>query len=87
MALCLQKKKKKRGNITLKKLVLYCILKVYFCFFQTNPPYYVPMVEVVPAPWTSKDVVARTQALMKEIGQSPVTFSKEQPGFGSNRIQ
>lgn len=53
----------------------------------TNPPYYVPMVEVVPAPWTSKDVVTRTQALMKEIGQSPVTFSREHPGFGSNRIQ
>lgn len=55
--------------------------------FQVNPPYYVPMVEVVPAPWTSKDVMTRTQALMKEIGQSPVMFSKELPGFGLNRIQ
>lgn len=52
-----------------------------------NPPYYVPMVEVVPAPWTSKDVVARTTALMKEIGQSPVTFTRELQGFGLNRIQ
>ncbi|KAK7071746.1 Crystallin, lambda 1 [Halocaridina rubra] len=52
-----------------------------------NPPYYVPMVEVVPAPWTSKEVVTRTQAMMKEIGQSPVMFSREQPGFGLNRVQ
>ncbi|XP_071528541.1 lambda-crystallin-like [Panulirus ornatus] len=52
-----------------------------------NPPYYVPLVEVVPAPWTSKDVIARAGALMKEIGQSPVIFSKELPGFGLNRLQ
>jgi len=52
-----------------------------------NPPYYVPMVEVVPAPWTSKECVSKTRALMKEIGQSPVTFSRELPGFGLNRIQ
>jgi len=52
-----------------------------------NPPYYVALVEIVPAPWTSKDVVTRTRALMKEIGQAPVTLSREMPGFGLNRIQ
>jgi len=52
-----------------------------------NPPYYVSCVEVVPAPWTSKDTVSKTRALMKEIGQAPVTFSRELPGFGLNRIQ
>lgn len=52
-----------------------------------NPPYYVPMVEVVPAPWTSKETVNMTRAILKEIGQSPVVFTKEQPGFGANRIQ
>ncbi|XP_045104141.1 lambda-crystallin-like isoform X1 [Portunus trituberculatus] len=52
-----------------------------------NPPYYVPAVELVPAPWTSKDVMARTQALMVEIGQSPVVFTREISGFGINRIQ
>jgi len=52
-----------------------------------NPPYYVPLVEVVPAPWTSKDVVVKTRAIMAEIGQSPVVFSREHPGFGVNRIQ
>lgn len=52
-----------------------------------NPPYYVPCVEVVPAPWTSKEVVTRTQALMTEIGQCPVVFTREINGFGINRIQ
>ncbi|XP_076044060.1 lambda-crystallin-like isoform X1 [Oratosquilla oratoria] len=52
-----------------------------------NPPYYVPLVEIVPAPWTLKSVVTRTRQIMEEIGQSPVTFSKEIPGFGLNRIQ
>ncbi|XP_076044064.1 lambda-crystallin-like isoform X2 [Oratosquilla oratoria] len=52
-----------------------------------NPPYYVPVVEIVPAPWTLKSVVTKTRQLMEEIGQSPVTFSKEIPGFGINRIQ
>lgn len=57
------------------------------CVLQVNPPYYVPAVELVPAPWTSKDVVARTRALMAEIGQSPVVFNREIVGFGVNRIQ
>lgn len=52
-----------------------------------NPPYYVPAVEVVPAPWTSEDVVARTRALLTEIGQVPVVLTREHPGFASNRIQ
>lgn len=52
-----------------------------------NPPYYVPMVEVVPAPWTSKATAAKTQEIMKEIGQIPVMFAFEQKGFGLNRIQ
>jgi len=52
-----------------------------------NPPYYVPLVEVVPAPWTRRDVIERTTAIMKEIGQTPVTLKKEVPGFSLNRIQ
>uniref|UniRef100_A0A2P2HXQ3 Lambda-crystallin homolog n=1 Tax=Hirondellea gigas TaxID=1518452 RepID=A0A2P2HXQ3_9CRUS len=52
-----------------------------------NPPYFVPLVEVVPAPWTSASTVSRTKELMTELGQEPVVFSKELPGFGLNRIQ
>ncbi|XP_046847700.1 lambda-crystallin homolog [Xenia sp. Carnegie-2017] len=52
-----------------------------------NPPHFVPLVEIVPAPWTDPDVVSRTRSLMKDIGQSPVTLNKEVDGFLLNRIQ
>lgn len=52
-----------------------------------NPPYYVPLVEIVPAPWTSSVIVNKTRDLMIEIGQKPVTLKKEVPGFSVNRIQ
>lgn len=52
-----------------------------------NPPYYVPLVEVVPAPWTDSKVLETTLSLMKTIGQSPVKLNREVPGFALNRIQ
>lgn len=52
-----------------------------------NPPYYVPLVEIVPAPWTIPEVTRKVRELMEEIGQSPVSLSREVPGFALNRIQ
>ena len=52
-----------------------------------NPPYLAPIVELVPAPWTSPDSVARARALMAEVGQSPVTMTREAEGFILNRLQ
>lgn len=52
-----------------------------------NPPYYVPLVEIVPAPWTRPEFTAKTRELMAEIGQKPVTLSREIEGFALNRIQ
>ncbi|XP_054718525.1 lambda-crystallin-like [Uloborus diversus] len=52
-----------------------------------NPPYYVPIVEMVPSPWTKPEVVSKTTALMKEIGQKPVVCKKEIYGFAINRMQ
>ncbi|XP_055630847.1 lambda-crystallin homolog [Toxorhynchites rutilus septentrionalis] len=52
-----------------------------------NPPYYVPLVEIVPAPWTRPEYVTKTRELMAEIGQKPVTLSREVAGFALNRIQ
>jgi len=51
------------------------------------PPYYVPLVELVPSPDTTKDIATRARAAQEEIGQAPVTLSKELPGFVLNRIQ
>ncbi|MCL4147167.1 UNVERIFIED_CONTAM: hypothetical protein GTU68_030257, partial [Idotea baltica] len=52
-----------------------------------NPPYYVPAVEVIPAPWTSRSVMQKTCQLLEELDLVPIKFAKESPGFGSNRIQ
>jgi 3-hydroxyacyl-CoA dehydrogenase len=52
-----------------------------------NPPHLIPLVEVVPAPWTDPVVVKQTMDLMTEIGQSPISVKKEIEGFILNRLQ
>ncbi|ELU04675.1 hypothetical protein CAPTEDRAFT_155064 [Capitella teleta] len=53
----------------------------------TNPPFYCPLTEVVPAPWTKPEVTTATMSIMKEIGQVAVLLKKEVLGFALNRIQ
>lgn len=52
-----------------------------------TPPHLIPVVEVVPAPWTTPDTVERAFAVMREVGQEPVLVRREQPGFVMNRLQ
>ncbi|HEY6630260.1 MAG TPA: 3-hydroxyacyl-CoA dehydrogenase [Rhizobiaceae bacterium] len=52
-----------------------------------NPPHLVPVVEIVPAPWTDSATVARTRDLMKQVRQEPVLVNREIPGFILNRLQ
>ncbi|MCX7141292.1 MAG: 3-hydroxyacyl-CoA dehydrogenase NAD-binding domain-containing protein [Proteobacteria bacterium] len=52
-----------------------------------NPPHLVPLVELCPAPWTSKQVLARARALHESVGQVPITVKKEIQGFILNRLQ
>jgi len=52
-----------------------------------NPPYHTPMVELVPAPWTSEGTRSGARSLMQEVGQGPVSLSREVPGFVLNRMQ
>lgn len=52
-----------------------------------NPPHLVPVVEIVPAPWTDPDTVTRTRDLMERVGQAPVVVTREVPGFILNRLQ
>jgi 3-hydroxyacyl-CoA dehydrogenase len=52
-----------------------------------NPPYLVPAVEVVPAPWTTPEVMIRAEAFMKSVGQIPLIMKKELDGFIMNRLQ
>jgi len=52
-----------------------------------NPPYLVPAVEVVPAPWTDPGVVARAADFMTKAGQAPIVMKREIDGFVMNRMQ
>lgn len=52
-----------------------------------NPPHLIPLVEIVPAPWTDPDVAERAMTLMNNIGQTPVLVNKEIEGFILNRLQ
>ncbi|KAJ1520744.1 hypothetical protein ONE63_003839 [Megalurothrips usitatus] len=52
-----------------------------------NPPYYVRLVEIVPAPHTEAWVPVKVRELMEGIGQVPVALQKEVAGFSLNRIQ
>jgi L-gulonate 3-dehydrogenase len=52
-----------------------------------NPPYLLPVVEIVPAPFTDEDVVERTYALLEHAGLSPVRVRVELEGFVFNRLQ
>lgn len=54
---------------------------------KVNPPYYVPLVELVPHPETAPATVDRTYALMRRVGQSPVRLLREIDGFALNRLQ
>ncbi|MFN4158077.1 MAG: 3-hydroxyacyl-CoA dehydrogenase [Gemmobacter sp.] len=53
----------------------------------TNPPYVVPILELVPAPWTDKAVVKKTRDRLEAMGQAPITLNKEVTGFIMNRLQ
>ena len=52
-----------------------------------NPPYLTPAVELVPAPWTDPAVMAAARRIMEEIGQAPITMTREIEGFVMNRMQ
>ncbi|MDX2143992.1 MAG: 3-hydroxyacyl-CoA dehydrogenase [Rhodospirillaceae bacterium] len=52
-----------------------------------NPPYLVPLVELVPAPWTDAKVVDATFEFMSAVGQEPIRVRKEVDGFVLNRLQ
>jgi 3-hydroxybutyryl-CoA dehydrogenase len=52
-----------------------------------NPPYLVPLVEVIGTQWTASKTVEWTMALHKAIGKTPVHVKKDVAGFVGNRLQ
>ena len=52
-----------------------------------NPPYLVPLVEVIATQWTSQAAIDATIALHRAAGKMPVHVKKDVPGFVGNRLQ
>ena len=52
-----------------------------------NPPFLVPLVEVISADRTSSATIDWTMQLHKGIGKTPVHVKKDVPGFVGNRLQ
>jgi carnitine 3-dehydrogenase len=52
-----------------------------------NPPYLIPLVEVVGGTRTAPEVVAWTSDFYRHVGKSVITLDREVPGFIANRLQ
>ena len=52
-----------------------------------NPPYLIPLVEVIKGEETSPKVVDLTVDLLRSVGKHPVKVKKDVPGFVGNRLQ
>jgi len=52
-----------------------------------NPPYLIPVVEVVRGEQTSPEVAATVTQWLREAGKLPVDVFKDAPGFVGNRMQ
>jgi 3-hydroxybutyryl-CoA dehydrogenase len=52
-----------------------------------NPPYLVPLVEVIGTQWTSRQAIEFTMTLHREAGKQAVHVKKDVPGFVGNRLQ
>lgn len=52
-----------------------------------NPPFLVPLVEVIETEWTAAETVAWTMKLHEAAGKTPAHVKKDVPGFIGNRLQ
>ncbi len=52
-----------------------------------NPPYLVPLVELVPGPATDAGVIDSLEGLYRSVGKNPVRVQREVTGFIANRLQ
>ena len=52
-----------------------------------NPPYLIPLVEVVRTEQVDAAVIDRTMDLLRSAGKHPIDCKKDVPGFVANRLQ
>jgi len=52
-----------------------------------NPPYLIPLVEVIRTEFTSDSTMDRAMNFFKSVGKHPIRVNKDVPGFVANRLQ
>ena len=52
-----------------------------------NPPFFVPLVEVVPTEETSEETTSIVMELLATLGKQPILVEREAPGFVASRLQ
>ena len=52
-----------------------------------NPPFFVPLVEVVPTAQTSEETTSVVMELLTSLGKQPILVEREVPGFVASRLQ
>lgn len=52
-----------------------------------NPPYLLPVVEIVPSEKTSEKVISKTMEIFRELNMKPILVNGEPEGFVFNRLQ
>jgi len=52
-----------------------------------NPPFLIPVIELVPAEFTDPAAVDRAADLLRSVGMEPIVVRKEVEGFVFNRLQ
>ncbi|MBC7478192.1 MAG: 3-hydroxyacyl-CoA dehydrogenase [Pseudorhodobacter sp.] len=76
------------SGITASRFTESCKNRAQFMIAHpVNPPHLIPVVEIVPAPWTSPEAVEMVAHLMRDVGQVPVRLTREIDGFVLNRLQ
>jgi L-gulonate 3-dehydrogenase len=52
-----------------------------------NPPYFLRVAEIVPAPFTSAEAIESARELLVQVDMMPVVLNREIEGFAFNRLQ
>ena len=52
-----------------------------------NPPYLIPVIELVPSSFTSQETVERALSIYRDAGMTPIVVNSEIEGFVFNRLQ
>lgn len=51
-----------------------------------NPPHIMPLLELVPSPATSPEIITQVQTFWQRYARTPIVLNHEIPGFVANRL-